>query len=342
MSPPSADGGTGGPWCSRRGARLRPPRGDAVPQHSLPTSGCCGSQSQQRPRAVPAAGACASRRHIPPGHPAHRSHPIPLPVPSPAHLLVPATISHSRRRLAGGQRGWIYCGSSAYSRCPRAAGRAGHASSRRPPAGASSPRRGWAVPRVCPASTGRAAPRHRGRAPAALGTVPAALVGQDEPRPGGCQGGPGRAAVGTVLPVPHGERQMDGDTQGPASHRDRILHLLGSDVRPVRSWCHWLHRCRILRNPFLGGLTLLTPPHPRSAASQAPRAEPSTSGGDEGCVRARRDTGERHRVHPEFHPLGSGEGAGPGASCQGGRAAPTLRLLKAVGRQEHRPWIGKG
>lgn len=173
-------------------------------------------------------------------------------------------------------------------------------------------------------------------------TVPAALVGQDEPRPGGCQGGPGRAAVGTVLPVPHGERQMDGDTQGPASHRDRILHLLGSDVRPVRSWCHWLHRCRILRNPFLGGLTLLTPPHPRSAASQAPRAEPSTSGGDEGCVRARRDTGEWHRVHPEFHPLGSGEGAGPGASCQGGRAAPTLRLLKAVGRQEHRPWIGKG
>lgn len=194
MSPPSADGGTGGPCCSRRGARLRPPRGDAVPQHSLPTSGCCGSQSQQRPRAVPAAGACASRRHIPPGHPAHRSHPIPLPVPSPAHLLVPATISHSRRRLAGGQRGWIYCGSSAYSRCPRAAGRAGHASSRRPPAGASSPRRGWAVPRVCPASTGRAAPRHRGRAPAALGAAAPARSrrrwwGRMSPGPGGARAG---------------------------------------------------------------------------------------------------------------------------------------------------------
>lgn len=249
----------GAPRCSRRGDRCDTP----IPRHSVPTPGCCGSQSHH---GLCQPGACASRGHTPASRP-----------PSPPGFCS-RRISGSPRQSGspgGGQRGWVYCGSSAYSRCPRAAGKAGHASSRCPP---------W--------SQGRAVPeRVRPR------TVP--------------QGGwalawglPGRAAVVPVLPVPRGERQRDGDTQGPLSHRDRILHLLGSDVRPVRSWCHWLHRCTIPKNPFPG---VLTPPHPRSAASQAPRAEPSSSGG----------AGARHRVHPEVRAVGSGQGAGPGASCQG-------------------------
>lgn len=73
----------------------------------------------------------------------------------------------------------------------------------------------------------------------------------------GCNSGMGRGgqalagiAAVTVFPVPRGERRMDGDTQGPVSHsrahtRMGNLHLLGSDpmsgARPVRGLCHRLH-----------------------------------------------------------------------------------------------------
>lgn len=230
----------------------------AVTQQGLLTPGCSQSRPQEP---VPVTGARASRRSPcqpqahPPGHPAHRSHPI--SVPRPAHLLVPATISHSRRgwqEATGVAR--VYCGSSAYSRC-----RAGRASS---PRWSISPRWARAVPRVRPASTAGAAPPLPGS-----GCARTAPLG--EPRAG-------RAGLVPVLPVPLRGRHRTGTglfiswavTSGQSGAGANGSTAAGSP-----------------KTPFPGVLTLLTPPHPRSAASQAPRAQPSSSGGDEGRVRAR-------------------------------------------------------
>lgn len=127
--------------------------------------------------------------------------------------------------------------------------------------------------------------------------------GRMSPGMGVCEGGMGRggeAPAGivavTVLPVPRGERWMDGDTQGPVSHsrahtRTGNLHLLGSDpmrasqlvpAHAIDSTANATGRApssiarhsgcttRPPKNPFPGVLTPLSPPHPRYAASQAP------------------------------------------------------------------------
>lgn len=138
--------------------------------------------------------------------------------------------------------------------------------------------------------------------------APAARRAPAVPHRGTMGAGPGAARKGPGAP---GATWRGAEGRGhprALSHRDRSLHLLGSDVRPVRSGRHWLHRCWTPKNP--GALTLLTPPHPRSAASQAPPAEPSAPEG----------TGDVSEPGTEFIPrfiCRQRGGAGPGASCPG-------------------------
>lgn len=238
-----------------------------------------GSDPPAAPRATGASsraslGACASHGHIPAATP---------PSSPPEFSSQP----RDNQPVPEEATGVGFIAVLSVQPVPRAAGKAGHASLFPMSPLSISPRQGRAVPA-------------RSRSTAGSGCAARSRTGAGWAL---ARGLPGRAPVLPMLPVPLGERRRDGDTHGPLSHKDRILHLLGSDVRPVRSWRHRLHRCWTPKNP--GALTLLTPPHPRSAASQAPRAEPSSSGGDEGRVRA------RHRVHPEVHPVGSGEGPAP-------------------------------
>lgn len=119
--PPSQRGG------SAVGERPRPACGDSLP---FPTTGSppwgASSTQSHSPTAPKSHTSHGSRPHThPSSRPRHPpTHPVSPPSPSPARLIIPATKSNSpsERRLAGGPRGWIYCGLFAYSWPRRAAG----------------------------------------------------------------------------------------------------------------------------------------------------------------------------------------------------------------------------
>lgn len=157
---------------------------------------------------------------------------------------------------------------------------------------------------------------------------------------------------------PHGEWQMDGDTQELVDTRLGNLHLRSSDLlsgaQAGPGSHHRLHgkphqmgtsagaptlltgqrgaAPRVPRSTFPGVWTPLSPPHPPHAAPQVPCVtagpSPLRAGGDKSGSHPGEMLTSSTEFIPRFLLSAVGSKLAPGASCQGGQAGTEATAAK--------------